>query len=489
MTTATPQIPSPIPSRSSSSNGSRLSNRSEDLPAARSSQETASAEYGGNSPSSSYASQHNPQLTPPRSPHTRQTTDTGLRSRANLKVATLNMKGRASTLLGWSSTSKWAEIQYTMKHNTIAILALQETHLDQPHINEINTLYSKRLRVFSTADPTRPATSSSVAFVLNKSLLNTSLCTTAVLIPGRALFLSLKWHNHESLHFLNVYAPVETPQQPDFWNCLVEKWAALHLPKPDFLLGDFNLTEDALDRAPVCIDPVVATDSLRNAHIRLGVQDYWRHTFPDTRLFTYTSPFHQHFSQSRLDRIYTSDRVSPTVYEWNCLNSSVPTDHHLITVRYALPNSPQTGSGRWTLPLYLLNNTDLLSIINKKGLHYMAQMDRAINDRTPLNNPQTLWSALKNDIIAAAKPLSRAAAGKINSRINCLNNDRTTLLSDPNYAENQDLRYQVALLANEIQHLQQKQRLSQRQNVKMKWALTVERNTRPWTRSTIQPKP
>jgi hypothetical protein len=91
------------------------------------------------------------------------------KTRANLHIASLNMKGRTSTQLDHSAISKWSVIHRVMREKKIGILCLQETHLTEEHETQINTLYSRRLRVINSKDRERPGTSAGVAFVLNNN--------------------------------------------------------------------------------------------------------------------------------------------------------------------------------------------------------------------------------------------------------------------------------------------------------------------------------
>jgi hypothetical protein len=54
----------------------------------------------------------------------------------------------------------------------IGVLCLQETHLMNEHETQIESLYSRRLKVLNSGDPFRPGNSAGVAFVLNKEIHN-----------------------------------------------------------------------------------------------------------------------------------------------------------------------------------------------------------------------------------------------------------------------------------------------------------------------------
>lgn len=58
-----------------------------------------------------------------------------------------------------------------MKENKLAIVAIQETHLDDALIHSINKCFKKRITVINLQLPTNPCSSAGVAFVINKALI------------------------------------------------------------------------------------------------------------------------------------------------------------------------------------------------------------------------------------------------------------------------------------------------------------------------------
>lgn len=165
---------------------------------------------------------------PFRTPPTSQPTPTPVNAppstnrkyRANLKIASLNMKGRTSQLTGAGPISKWSAISKTMREKKIGLLALQETHLSEQLADQATTLCQRRLTIINAPHPLNPSSSAGVAFVINKELMKAKNMVTHILIPGRAIFISFKWHPNATFSAINIYAP-------NFWNKLKEKWEAL----------------------------------------------------------------------------------------------------------------------------------------------------------------------------------------------------------------------------------------------------------------------
>jgi hypothetical protein len=70
--------------------------------------------------------------------------------RANIKLTTLNINGCHIQGEVQTSFEKWAEVNATIKREKIAIMALQEMHLDQNHMNTIQQVFPKRLEIYNS---------------------------------------------------------------------------------------------------------------------------------------------------------------------------------------------------------------------------------------------------------------------------------------------------------------------------------------------------
>ncbi|KAI0064248.1 DNase I-like protein, partial [Artomyces pyxidatus] len=322
----------------------------------------------------------------------------GLRTKANIKIATLNVNGRSSTTLGHGETNKWTEIVNLVRTERIGILAVQETHLGATHVDGIENLFQKNILVLNSSDPTRPTSSAGVAFVLNRAITNIEDYTFTVIVPGRAIALTTKWHNDETLTMLNVYAPNHPNQHRAFWHAIRQEWRRLHMPRLDFMLGDFNLVEDALDRAPLRDDDEDAVAALRNLRTELNLRDTWRHAYPDTRMFTFRSSAANNHAASRLDRIYIAASQEKHAFEWASAVPSVPTDHAMVSVRFAPKLAPHIGAGRPTFPLHLLHDRKFMSIAVNAGKQLESLIAQNEDLRTEENNPQTLLLNYKTQI-------------------------------------------------------------------------------------------
>jgi exonuclease III len=207
--------------------------------------------------------------------------------RASINIATLNMNGIAAPSSGLSLTEKWSMVNQTLNKFKIAVLALQETHLDKERAEMIRRCFEKKMELLYFADPTSPRATAGVTFVINKSLIAPKDLKLQVLHARRAISLEIKWLESEKTTLLNIYAPIEKATHLTFWENIEAKRRALRAPVPGFMLGNFNVTEDPIDRMPARLDDQAAIEALRELRQIWGIQDAWRDAFPNDRSFTY----------------------------------------------------------------------------------------------------------------------------------------------------------------------------------------------------------
>ena len=416
----------------------------------------------------------------------------GLRKRANIKIGTVNINGLHTTTDGLYSFEKWAEINTAMRNEKIAILAVQETHLDERNLNAIHQALGKRLLVINSQLNDNPRTSAGVAFVLNKDLIDTSRIKTHELIKGRALAMKLTWKNEEETLLINVYAPNRRSDHKDFWEKIEYERTAIRLRKPDFVLGDFNITEEPIDRYPAKYDHQGATLALREFRLSAGIQDQWRHAFPKAREYTYRAMLNDQQIKSRLDRIYTSQNISKFTFDWKTSPSAVPTDHWMVTVKFAPKNAPYIGKGRWTWPLNVLKDNQIMEWVEKRGIELQNDIKTVLtypNVRSETNNPQTMWRKFKVETTEWVKHEAKIKHYKRQAKIRNLRKDREEILANPDLEENGTLQWQEMMLAKEIEHLEKVTNRNNRERLKAKITWHGEKLGGTWSKLSKQKKP
>lgn len=402
------------------------------------------------------------------------------------------MRGSSAPTNNMNVLDKWTMINYTIRTNKIAILALQETHLDDELAGSIKRCFGKNFELLYSSDPDNPRVKAGVAFVLNKALIPNREPTLHTLVPGRAIMLKLKWPEDKDIKIVNIYAPVQTHKQPAFWAKVETKRRTKSLPRPDFLLGDFNITEDLIDRSPPSTDNQTATDILRDIRLAWEVQDQWRHDHPNETLYTCRrSTRDGKHSLSRLDRIYVARKHDELVFEWKSEPSAVPTDHWLVSCKFAPKDAPYVGKGRWSWFLPSLNEKSLIDKVIAQGIELQRKLEDLESGATNRNeaNPQTLWKNFKETIQKTAKENANKARLKAASRLKRLEKDRKELTNNPNFDWDNDLRSRESHLAYEIKHLQNSEAQHSRQNLRAAIAHHGEKIGGIWSAINKEKKP
>jgi exonuclease III len=274
---------------------------------------------------------------------------------------------RGATAANTSLLQKSSVISKTIYENRIAILALQETHLDQSKTRQVRECFNKNLKIITLEHPEDPTGQAGVAFIINKMLLNPKEFSAQELYPGRAIMLKIKWSELCETSLLNVYVPTTRMEQQPFWDSMDTTRRERRLAHPQIVLGDFNVTEDKINRVPAQLDNKAATEALRKIRLNWEIQDAWRHTHPNERNFTFRAKTGQHQIKSRLDHIYITRHIQPHTFAWKIEASSVPTDHWLVQMKYTPNDAPQTGKGHWTWPLGMIDDPKTIEKSSSEG--------------------------------------------------------------------------------------------------------------------------
>ena len=126
------------------------------------------------------------------------------------------MHGSSALSNNMNYLDKWTRINYTIRKNKIAILALQETHLDDKMAESIKRCFRKNFDLLHSSDTDNPCSKAGVVFVLNKVLIPNRQLKMHILAPGRAIMLKIRWPDNKEIKIINVYAPVQDHKQPAF---------------------------------------------------------------------------------------------------------------------------------------------------------------------------------------------------------------------------------------------------------------------------------
>ncbi|THU86744.1 DNase I-like protein [Dendrothele bispora CBS 962.96] len=307
---------------------------------------------------------------------------------------------------------KWTDIHRLLRQEQIGVLALQETHLSNEQADEIrDSFYGQRMSFFSSLDPDNP-NSAGVAIILNNEITNSENASAIEIIPGRALCVTIPWHAQLRLNVLAIYAPNDPGSSREFWNNLDLLWKSKRLPIPDVMLGDFNFVEDQVDRLPHHTNEQHLLEAFTNLRFNLNLKDGWRCTYPDTKSYTYVHTTEA--SLSRIDRIYLSPKKHNNSRDWQISDVIEQlSDHRLVTFTLHSSNTPHIGPGRYAMKPHSLTNTAFLKETMALGEQMVNDMEQCINQRTPNNNPQTLWNKWKIQTIEIERKHAKTSSNLI----------------------------------------------------------------------------
>jgi ribonuclease HI/exonuclease III len=394
------------------------------------------------------------------------------KTKATLKIASLNMRGRG--------IDKWNNINQVIREKKIGILAVQESHLSEMHVNQLHELFHKRMKIFHSIDPDRP-NAMGVAIVLNKELTNYKEAKMHILTPGRAILLQTTWHANEKLNILAIYAPNAPSENEGLWVSLRNKWQEQKIPKPDILLGDFNMVEEAIDRLPCHTDQASAIEALQEFKTLLRLQDGWRRTYPTTRAFSYIQ--NATGAHSRIDRIYLTEKLFTNSYDWNIEAAGIPTDHKMITMSITSPNLPYVGKGRWMIPAHLLKNKKFLKEVQQLSIKLEKEIELIGTSRSDYNNPQILFKKFKDEVIKAAKKGAKILASMAQKQMQYNQQQLGEILNNPSINE-EDKQILSMQLEEKLAQAEKSRHQAARAQVAARNKLEGETISKYWTQTT-----
>ncbi|KZW00138.1 hypothetical protein EXIGLDRAFT_604753, partial [Exidia glandulosa HHB12029] len=270
------------------------------------------------------------------------------------------------------------------------------------------------LRVFSSPSPDNPNGAGGVGVVLNKKLVCTDDAKSWVIIPGRAMVVSVNWHLGEKLTLLAVYAPNTAKEQSEFWPKILETLKKKsHIPKPKFLLGDCNNVDSPMDRFPAHLNDTDLSVEFLELRAYLGVDDGWRLSNPGKVGYSWRCA--DRTKHSRIDKIFVTHDLAIGCRKWKLWdNGFCPgTDHSAISVELVHLKHPYVGEGRATMRPWHTKISKLIQDAAARGMKMMDDLEaHPALERDPRDNIQTRWPVFKDENLQSAK----AHAGEISQK-------------------------------------------------------------------------
>ncbi|KAI0764255.1 Endonuclease/exonuclease/phosphatase, partial [Trametes elegans] len=405
--------------------------------------------------------------------------------RSSVRVGSINMNG-FGVLRTDSSDNKWRTMYRMIKSNSIGILLVQETHLTPERRNDISKMFKGRIKILYSAHPSAPTRKEGVAVILNKSQVNTNDTTITEIVPGRAMQVTVKCHG-EDLNLLCMYAPTAdgVEERKRFFQKVKSFYASRPgFARPTLMAGDFNNTEDVIDRLPVS-SPDSSLSDLDELKASLGLMmtDGWRATHPTARAYTFHRGTGDGATCSRLDRIYISGDAFSRARDWQIKSPAFKTDHSLATVQLSMADAPIVGKGRPSFSLHLLKDKQLSKQLKSRGILAQRELEalEAGSSRSESHNPQTILNKLKGDWLELARARERVTVPRLIQEIKDLQRERERTQNSVN--ESETVRAdRTAKLTKRITELEIRRTLQQQANGRARHRINGERPTKYWTK-------
>jgi len=373
-----------------------------------------------------------------------------------------------------------------MRDRNIGVMAVQETHTNDETIQQLHNQFS-RLHILNSSDPEHP-NAKGVALVLNKQKTAWKEASTKIIEQGRAILLTIPWQKVSILNILAIYAPNGATENANFWERLENKWHEENLPMPDILMGDMNVVEDSIDRLPISHSNARAAEKLESLKADLGLQDGWRRQNPELLAYSYkqastigdTLP-----SRSRIDRIYVTTPIYENSSMWEIEQTTINTDHCLVSARIANPGAPYVGRGRWQIPHYLIKHRKTLPEIKLMGTRLEKDLATVLG-RTEhtleVKTIQGLFEDFKMELTTFICNFAKKDIPKMNTR---LQNEKTSLketLNEPGKLS-EERQVTAALIEERIKQLEILRHYKTRQNTATRNRIEEETLGKHWIRS------
>ena len=334
----------------------------------------------------------------------------GPKSRPGITIASLNMRGRQK-----DRKNKMTMVVDWLRTNRIAILAVQETHLMESSLVDLNERY-RHLKFLGSGLST---SSGGIMFIINESAGTPQNIQFEVIEKGRSGILSLQYGAQE-MKIVNVYMPNhKSPQREALVKLRRTLRARGDIDDTEFfIMGDWNFVEDKADRSPQHDDDLGVTNEMNKLKTSLDLLDGWRTSNPGSRSFTWEGTFGNERKKifSRIDRIYTTRDTWEITNEYKTINCDF-SDHDGVAVTVREASAAETGNGEAKLnrnimrhPLFEKEADRLLYKLERKlnkysqleGRKQRPGKEAAIQKLRDQYGPQVLWNKYKKDLLEAS---------------------------------------------------------------------------------------
>jgi ribonuclease HI/exonuclease III len=378
-----------------------------------------------------------------------------------LRIGSLNIHGKTRTRTGMS---KYKDVCAFMRKHKLAILATQETRMDENERQRAESL-NPHLQILNSGNTTAK---DGVGFVINKaSLPNNTTITMEEIVIGTVAKLSIQILGEEPITLINVHIPNEA--QPK--RAMLTEMAELRLDKSEkanlIFLGDWNCVTDPLDRLPHHSDEKRIHNAMENLTTRHRLVDGWRWANEFEKGYTHTHEYLNRETQlpttslARIDRIYIRESLYQRTVNWDILDQGHISDHEVPICEILKENQPFIGKGFQRIQHHIINHTYFTKKAKPILEKALASIKEAKNNRTNEFNPQTIWMKTKNELSEASKKANKEIKREFRKAEIELKNQITNLQRKHTLTNDENKELHSAKMAMHNHH---QNRLEQMQN-------------------------
>ncbi len=172
----------------------------------------------------------------------------------------------------------------------ITILSILESHSDNLQINNLNACFGPNLHFTHMSNREHPQ-SGGIVIVMNLNKIHKTPSNITEINPRRAISYMINWPENSQTKLLTVYVPNAPLENASFWSHITTSIKENPSIKPDIILGDFNMVEDAKDCLPPHPDPTSAVEAILDLKLETNLIDGWRKVNPHPECdFTFEQP-------------------------------------------------------------------------------------------------------------------------------------------------------------------------------------------------------
>jgi ribonuclease HI/exonuclease III len=372
-------------------------------------------------------------------------------TKQGIKIATLNIHGKSDKY----GECKYKRLTTIIRKNRIAILAIQESRLNNEYADKLMRENPKITIISNGSDTSK----SGVAFILNNELIKEKKWNHTSIVNNSVSRLQIEWCNDNTLDLINLHFPNVENEKKTFATLLHNELKEIPKTSNIIIMGDFNFVEDKIDRCPHVKDGTSLIKLFKKITKRHCLVDGWRLNNPDEKSYTYLQD--SSGSRSRIDRIYINKTQFPLAYNWDTTSSASLSDHDIAYVEILRDGLPYIGKGLWRLNTELIEYSPFRKKVRSilkdaEGKLDEYEENKIMKSQTELSelrltqSPQIIWDKLKKQIKEVAVETRKERDRKLNQRHALLKAKLKKLNNTTSVNERPESRIEVKKIINEL---------------------------------------